>query len=100
MSASQHTTNYNLPIFVASDTPKFLTDFNGAMNKIDSAIKTVDDKTADGTEALETAETANNNATQAKSTAESANTLAQKNNNILASFFEGFTNFENWSPSD
>lgn len=100
MSASQKTSNYELPIFVASDTPKFLTDFNNAMNKIDSTIKTVDDKTTDGTEALETAQTANNNATQAKSTAETANTLAQKNNNILASFFDGFTNFENWTPSE
>lgn len=100
MSASQHTTNYNLPIYIATDTPKYLTDFNDAMNKIDSAIKNVDDKTADGTEALETANSANQTASQAKNTADTANSQAQENSNILASFFEGFTNFENWTPSE
>lgn len=39
MSATQTTTNYQLPIFVGSDIPSWLTDFNGAMNKIDEAIK-------------------------------------------------------------
>lgn len=39
MSATQKTTNYQLPIFVGSDIPSWLTDFNGAMNKIDEAIK-------------------------------------------------------------
>lgn len=39
MSATQKTTNYQLPIFVGTDIPSWLTDFNGAMNKIDEAIK-------------------------------------------------------------
>lgn len=39
MSATQKTTNYQLPIFVGTDIPSWLTDFNGAMNKIDAAIK-------------------------------------------------------------
>ena len=39
MSATQTTTNYQLPIFVGSDIPSWLTDFNGAMNKINEAIK-------------------------------------------------------------
>lgn len=39
MSATQTTTNYQLPIFVGSDIPSWLTDFNEAMNKIDEAIK-------------------------------------------------------------
>ncbi len=39
MSATQKTTNYQLPIFVETDIPSWLTDFNGAMNKIDEAIK-------------------------------------------------------------
>ena len=41
MSATNSTTNYNLPIFIASDSPKWLVDWNGAMNTIDSAINTV-----------------------------------------------------------
>ena len=43
MSATNHTTNYNLPIFVGSDKPAWLVDFNGAMNAIDAAIKGVAD---------------------------------------------------------
>lgn len=39
MSATQKTTNYQLPIFVGTDIPSWLTDFNSAMNKIDVAIK-------------------------------------------------------------
>lgn len=39
MSATQKTTNYQLPIFVGTDIPSWLTDFNGAMEKIDIAVK-------------------------------------------------------------
>lgn len=39
MSATQKTTNYQLPIFVGTDIPSWLTDFNGAMEKIDTAVK-------------------------------------------------------------
>ena len=38
MSATNKTTNYNLPIFIGSDVPSWLTDFNGAMQLIDTAI--------------------------------------------------------------
>lgn len=38
MSASNQTTNYGLPLFVNTDLPGWLTDFNNAMNKIDEAI--------------------------------------------------------------
>lgn len=128
MSATNSTTNYELPIYVASDTPKYLTDFNQAMTKIDTAIKGVDDKTNDGNEALtkvnqleteitelsEDVGTATSNSSQALQKAtqnendintletqmSSANTNINKANNILASFFEGFTNFKNWTPSE
>ena len=43
MSASQQTTNYNLPKFAGADKPAWLVDFNGAMDSIDSTIKTVAD---------------------------------------------------------
>lgn len=38
MSATNHTTYYNLPVFVATDEPKWLTDWNGAMALIDAGI--------------------------------------------------------------
>lgn len=43
MSATNHTTNYNLPIFIGTDKPAWLVDFNGAMTSIDSSLKTVED---------------------------------------------------------
>lgn len=39
MSATNTTTNYNLPIFIGSDKPSWLADFNGAMNAIDAQMK-------------------------------------------------------------
>ena len=39
MSATDKTTNYELPIFITTDVPSWLTDFNGAMNKIDASVK-------------------------------------------------------------
>lgn len=38
MSATNKTTYYELPVFIATDEPKWLTDWNGAMNIIDGAI--------------------------------------------------------------
>ena len=52
MSATNHTTNYNLLIFVGSDKPAWLADFNGAMNAIDAAIKGVADDVAAKSPAL------------------------------------------------
>ena len=40
MSATQTTTNYGLPIFIESDKPAWLVDFNGAMRSIDAQMKT------------------------------------------------------------
>ena len=44
MSATNHTTNYELPIFVGTDKPAWLVDWNGAMTAIDSAIHTAEGK--------------------------------------------------------
>lgn len=41
MSATNTTTNYNLPIFVGSDVPSWLTDWNSAMQLLDTAIGNV-----------------------------------------------------------
>lgn len=43
MGATNRTTNYNLPQFVATDVPTWLTDVNGAMATIDTSIKGVAD---------------------------------------------------------
>ena len=47
MSATNSTANYELPVFLATDKPAWLTDWNGAMNAIDTAIHTAQ-STADG----------------------------------------------------
>ena len=40
MSATNTTTNYSLPIFIETDKPAWLVDFNGAMRAIDAQMKT------------------------------------------------------------
>lgn len=57
MGATNKTTNYELPVFVGTDKPAWLVDWNGAMNTIDTAIKEA--KTA-GDNAQTTANTATN----------------------------------------
>ena len=47
MSATGSTTNYKLPQFEENDTPSWLTDFNSAMEKIDTAIHNVADSTGE-----------------------------------------------------
>ena len=47
MSATNSTANYELPIFLATDKPAWLTDWNGAMSAIDTAIHAAQ-ATADG----------------------------------------------------
>lgn len=41
MSATNSTPTINLPIFIGTDKPAWLVDWNGAMNAIDSAIATL-----------------------------------------------------------
>lgn len=38
MSATNNTTNYHLPIFIGTDIPSWLVDWNNAMTALDSAI--------------------------------------------------------------
>ena len=42
MGATNHTTNYNLSQFIGTDKPTWLTDYNGDMEKIDTALKGID----------------------------------------------------------
>lgn len=65
MSATKETTNYKLPIFEAADQPTWLGDFNGAMEKIDSAVTTVG---ANASTALSAANNAVNRVGQVETT--------------------------------
>lgn len=48
MSATNKTPNYELPEFVGTDKPSWLTDFNGAMTKIDTALHDLSEGQASG----------------------------------------------------
>lgn len=73
MSSTNKTPNYNLPQFINTDVPSWLGDFNEAMSKIDTQMKSNDTK---ATSASTNAENANSSATQALQTANGANTNA------------------------
>ena len=48
-NATNSTSNYNLPLFVATDKPAWLVDWNNTMEELDSLIKSIAD-TADTSE--------------------------------------------------
>lgn len=73
MSATKETTNYKLPIFEAADQPTWLGDFNGAMNKIDTAITSVG---ANASTALSAANNAVNRVGQVETTIAGVQTTA------------------------
>ena len=78
MSATKETTNYKLPIFEAADQPTWLGDFNGAMEKIDSAVTSIG---ANASTALSASNNAVNRVGQVETTINSVQTTA---NNALA----------------
>ncbi len=51
-NASNRTVNYEFPLFVGTDRPSWLVDWNGAMEQIDSTIKGVSDAAEQGTAQL------------------------------------------------
>lgn len=73
MSATKETANYKLPIFEAADQPTWLGDFNGAMNKIDTAITSVG---ANASTALSAANNAVNRVGQVETTIAGVQTTA------------------------
>ena len=80
MAHTNHTTNYELPQFVAGDKPTWLGDVNGAMSAIDTAIAGVA-VTASGADskadsAISTANAASGTASDAATLANTANTNA------------------------
>ena len=77
MSATNHTPNYNLPQFIGTDVPSWLTDVNGAFSAIDTGIEAAQtaaegaaDDTAELATRVTTAENAITNATGRISTLE------------------------------
>lgn len=48
MSATNKTPNYNLPVYRDYDVTSYLQDFNGAMEKIDDALKGLSDEITGG----------------------------------------------------
>lgn len=95
MGATNQTTNYELPLFIGTDKPSWLGDFNGAMNKIDTSIKGNKDEidslktrmtatesvansaSSSASTALTNANNAQATANTAQSTANTANTKAE-----------------------
>lgn len=87
MSATNHTSNYNLPIYEAGNTANWLVDFNGAMSTIDQSMnenKLAGDTLKTDMEELQTdfqqvstkADAAEQAATQASTNAANALTIA------------------------
>lgn len=80
MSFTNKTPNYNLPQWLGSDKPAWLTDMNGAFSEIDTAIKRASDSgssaEATANNALSTAQSAQDTAYTALTTANEAKTYA------------------------
>lgn len=88
MSYTNKTANYELPQYTADDKPTYLGDFNSAMLKIDTDMKTIENKAdssvttannanSSAEEALSIAQSAESSATSASSTAGQAKTMAE-----------------------
>lgn len=94
MAHTNSTTHYNLPQFVTTDKPAWLTDFNGAMSAIDTGIYNAQDKAddaaGDATQAL-------SDAADAQST---ANTADGKGSGAVASISENFDSTATYSVGD
>lgn len=75
MSATNSTPNIELPVFVGTDKPAWLTDWNTAMNKIDAAVGSAETDIA----GLDTAV-----ATQGQSITSLTNTVGQHTTSIQA----------------
>ena len=80
MSATNKTTNLELPLFIGTDVPSWLTDWNGAMTTLDTNIATVKSSTEI---AVSQAENAVESAAQtAQGLVSTSNTVSQIQQNI------------------
>lgn len=87
MASTNHTTNYNLSQYVATDKPTYLVDYNNDMLAIDTQMKVNATAAATAQTAAETADakavTADGKAVTAQSSAASAQTSADSANNKI-----------------
>lgn len=65
MSATNHTTYYELPIFIGTDSPSWLGDWNTAMTAIDTAINKVNTAASAAQSTANSAKSASDNNTEA-----------------------------------
>lgn len=84
MSATNKTTYYELPIFIGTDTPSWLGDWNNAMNAIDAAINGV--KTA--------AQNAQNTANSAQSASDANTENLNATNEALETLKKAVQNYD------
>ena len=87
MASTNHTTNYNLSQYIATDKPTYLVDYNNDMLAIDTQMKVNATAAATAQTAAETADakavTADGKAVTAQSSAASAQTSADSANNKI-----------------
>lgn len=91
MSATNKTTYYELPIFIGTDTPSWLGDWNNTMDKIDTAINGVN------TKAQSAANTANTASGKADANTESI-TAMQTEIQTLKTAVQNYDNILNFNP--
>lgn len=65
MSATNHTTYYELPIFIGTDSPSWLGDWNTAMTAIDTAINKVNTAASAAQSTADSAKSASDSNTEA-----------------------------------
>ena len=94
MGHTNSTTNYNLPQFVTTDKPAWLTDINGAFSAIDSGIHTAQ---TDATTAKNTADSAQSDATAAGTAASGADSKAS---GAIASIANAFDTTATYAVGD
>lgn len=84
MSATNHTTNYNLPQFVGTDKPTWLTDVNGAFSAIDAQMKLNADSASGASSTATTASTNLGNITNLNTTDKTSavNAINEVNTNL------------------
>lgn len=77
MGATNSTTNFHFPLFISSDVPAWMTDWNNAMNSIDSALQTIKGTAESASGTAGTASTKAEQASNAVETIQSSVTALQ-----------------------
>lgn len=65
MGATNSTTNFHFPLFISSDVPAWMTDWNNAMQSIDSSLQTIKESADGASGTAGTAKTAADSAVSA-----------------------------------